>query len=600
MKNFIFTLALLAAQLCTYGVNITLQLNMSQQTVSPNGVHVAGSFQGWSPSTTQLTDPDGDGIYTVTLDVAASTDYQFKYLNGDAWGTNETVPSTCGWNDGFGGFNRYVSVGTTDLILPVVCFGLCDNCPVPVVAGCTDNNACNYNATANQDDGSCLIIGNACNDNDVQTTNDLVDANCNCVGTAAVPTMVVLRVDMTNQTVDATGVFVAGSFNNWDATATQLSEYQPGLYQGVLFAFPGETIQYKFLNGNTWTGTESVPAACGVDDGSGNINRSLVIGTDPITANLVCFNECAACIPIPMSSVTFQVDLSNTVVSPNGVFVAGDFQGWSPNTTAMNNIGGSIYSYTAVIPTGSTIYFKYINGGDWSGAENVDFACAFNDGSGNFNRGYNVVAGNNVLPSVCFGLCAACENNVTAVFRVDMSGYTVDLAGVHFTTQLDNFVPDAHAMSDLGGGIWEGSMVVPGDVALNYKFVNGTSINQFETVPAECGANINGTYFRTITLSGDSILDTPCFSSCVACTNTVEENASKKVRAYPNPFGHELNLQSPYWGNSYTLYNALGQQVAQGRFDGKTTLDTSHWPNGLYWLVTINGARISVIKVGGC
>jgi hypothetical protein len=119
-------------------------------------------------------------------------------------------------------------------------------------------------------------------------------------------------------------------------------------------------------------------------------------------------------------------------------------------------------------------------------------------------------------------------------------------------------------------------------------------------VPAECGANINGTYFRTITLSGDSILDTPCFSSCVACTNTVDENASKNVKAYPNPFGRELNLQSPYWGNSYTLYNAWGQQVAQGRFDGKTTLDTSHWPNGLYWLVTINGARISVIKLGGC
>lgn len=600
MKKTILFLSLFTAQLLSYAVSITFQVNMSLQTVSPNGVHVAGSFQGWSANGTVMTDSDGDGIYTVTLDVAANTSYQFKYLNGDAWGTNETVPGTCGLNDGFGGFNRYVDVAATDLVLPIVCFGSCDNCPVPTVNGCTDSNACNYDAQANTDDGSCLVIGNSCDDGDVQTTNDVVDANCVCSGTAAVPTMVVLRVDMTNQTVDAAGVFVAGTFNNWDVTATQLSEYQPGLYQGVLFAFPGETIQYKFLNGNTWAGTESVPTTCGVDDGSGNINRALAIGADPVTANLVCFNECAACVPIPMSSVTFQVDMSNTTVSPNGVFVAGDFQGWSPNTTVMNNIGGSVYSYTAIVPTGTTLYFKYINGGDWTGAENVDFACAFNDGSGNFNRGYNVIAGNNILPLVCFGLCQACENNVTAVLRVDMSGYTPDANGVHFTTQLDNFVPDAHSMTDLGGGIWEGSMVAPANVAIEYKFVNGTNINQFETVPAECGTNINGTYFRTLTLTQDSIVDAPCFSSCVACTNEVYQYASRFPRAFPNPFSNELNFTTPHPGVPYTIYNAWGQAVAKGMVNGKTTINTSQWPNGLYWWVLVNGARYSVIKVNGC
>lgn len=46
--------------------NVTFQVNMSEQTVSASGVHIAGSFQGWNPSSTQMTDADNDGIYTYT------------------------------------------------------------------------------------------------------------------------------------------------------------------------------------------------------------------------------------------------------------------------------------------------------------------------------------------------------------------------------------------------------------------------------------------------------------------------------------------------------------------------------------------------------
>jgi len=50
-------------------------------------------------------------------------------------------------------------------------------------AGCTDSNACNYDITATIDDGSCLVIGISCDDGDLCTSNDTIDANCNCVGT---------------------------------------------------------------------------------------------------------------------------------------------------------------------------------------------------------------------------------------------------------------------------------------------------------------------------------------------------------------------------------------------------------------------------------
>ena len=50
--------------------------------------------------------------------------------------------------------------------------------------GCTNPQACNYNPTATQDNGSCLIIGTPCNDNNNNTYNDIIDSNCTCFGTS--------------------------------------------------------------------------------------------------------------------------------------------------------------------------------------------------------------------------------------------------------------------------------------------------------------------------------------------------------------------------------------------------------------------------------
>jgi uncharacterized delta-60 repeat protein len=58
---------------------------------------------------------------------------------------------------------------------------------VTVIPGCTNPLACNYNPLANQDDGSCIMPGTACNDNNPNTINDSIGPNCNCVGELIVP-----------------------------------------------------------------------------------------------------------------------------------------------------------------------------------------------------------------------------------------------------------------------------------------------------------------------------------------------------------------------------------------------------------------------------
>ena len=51
---------------------------------SENGIHIAGTMQGWNPSSTPLTDANGDDIWEVTLTLA---DVDF-FINGNSWGSD--------------------------------------------------------------------------------------------------------------------------------------------------------------------------------------------------------------------------------------------------------------------------------------------------------------------------------------------------------------------------------------------------------------------------------------------------------------------------------------------------------------------------------
>jgi len=50
------------------------------------------------------------------------------------------------------------------------------------VVGCTNPNACNFDATANTDDGSCISPGDTCDDGSPFTENDMIQADCSCQG----------------------------------------------------------------------------------------------------------------------------------------------------------------------------------------------------------------------------------------------------------------------------------------------------------------------------------------------------------------------------------------------------------------------------------
>ena len=99
------------------------------------------------PSSTALSDNDGDNIWEVTLTVSENTSYEYKFINGNSWGSDESVWGDCGAGNG----NRFLATSNQNIILPAYVFNSCDF----TAYGCMDPSATNYDVSANNDDGSC-------------------------------------------------------------------------------------------------------------------------------------------------------------------------------------------------------------------------------------------------------------------------------------------------------------------------------------------------------------------------------------------------------------------------------------------------------------
>jgi len=112
-------------------LDVTFNVDMTGETVSGDGIHLAGSFGGdgyaeWSPNEITMTDEDEDGIYTITLTLGQETDYEFKFINGIIWDEQEAVPSECGVDDENAGFNRLETTGDGAAETWSYVFGACN------------------------------------------------------------------------------------------------------------------------------------------------------------------------------------------------------------------------------------------------------------------------------------------------------------------------------------------------------------------------------------------------------------------------------------------------------------------------------------------
>jgi hypothetical protein len=559
MKKFYSFLiaSMLVATSAMAQFDVTFMVDMSNETVDANGVHVAGSFQGWNPSGTPLTDM-GSGIYAVTLSLDAG-DYEFKFLNGNDWPFEESVPSACR-ADLSGNTNRKVTV--SEATTYSVCFGSCA----------------------------------ACNE---YTVRFLVDMS--------------LEAGVAPQ-----GVHVAGNFQGWDPGATMLSDADGDMVYEVIYSFDpsvlggtnGDELVYKFVNGNSWDlPNENIVGDC--SDGSGN--RLLVLTDANTVTESSCFGVCGTCVAPTM--VTFRANMALQTVAGDGVFIAGAFQGWSSGTTPLaDGDADGIWEVTLPMQPG-TYEYKFQNGsGGW---ESVPPGC-----SQNGNR-FIEVSTDPITVEYCFNQCSeSCISDpdpADITFRVDLSDEVVSADGVWMIGGFTNPQWQAGATQmtdDNADGVYECTVNVSGSADIQYKFTNGDpypngandeSVGEsYDFSIGGCGAaNGVGGWNRTYTRSGAAeALDLVCYNACVACGINVNETNVLALNLYPNPATDALTIVGDMSGmTAVQIVDVNGRLVKEVNFiavaNNQHEIIVSDLANGVYAISVVNNgnaARMTFVK----
>ncbi|MGB1364697.1 MAG: hypothetical protein ACPG56_08770, partial [Flavobacteriales bacterium] len=134
-------------------VDVTFSVDVSNESF--DYVTIAGTFNGWNNGANPMNDDDGDGIYTITLQFPPNSAQEYKFLGNGNWGIAEVFDGSESCTTGPGEYiNRVVQVPGESIVLDTVCYNLCEAC----APGCTNDTACNYDDSANVDNGSCEYV----------------------------------------------------------------------------------------------------------------------------------------------------------------------------------------------------------------------------------------------------------------------------------------------------------------------------------------------------------------------------------------------------------------------------------------------------------
>ncbi|OYU95040.1 MAG: hypothetical protein CFE21_12080 [Bacteroidetes bacterium B1(2017)] len=501
MKKLLLIAAALVATSGAFARKVKFQVDMTGQTISANGVHIAGNFKNvnydatdenpsqfnWDPSKNAMSNGGSGNIYSVMMDLQGNLTYEFKFINDSDWPGAETIPTENGVGGGNGNRWTWVDNGTDTLVMAPIKFG--GNAPA----------------------GKYLLR---------------------------------LKVDMgLVASVDTNGVHVAGNLQGWDPAKTRMvnytgdGKYESTIYQTIQYVDSGN-YAYKFVNGNAWGKDESVPSECAVSN-----NREVLVAAATTIKDAVCYAKCGVCKILPKYNVTFNVDVES-ICNVDSVDVAGGLLDGSWGAGNKMTKVGATNVWTGSqnnIDSGATLQFKYRY--YKNGVQNWE---QITSASGNREV---KITGNTVLPSNCINTFANCAprpgvQNIT--FKVDISQITpngnqylvVDyLGGKKGAIRLTPEAGNPAVYKTTVNGVCNGT--------LYYYFINGDSsvdanAEVFADTADRACTKPNGVGGFTRELVRTTATDLTIFKmygSCKNSTNAVNEvsSLSANLKLYPNP-----------------------------------------------------------------
>lgn len=185
--------------------------------------------------------------------------------------------------------------------------------------------------------------------------------------------------------VHAAGIHIYGNFQgaagypfDWDPGSTiMIRDNADTLLYSIVVDIPAfHVYEYRFINGDQTYEVEFVPMESRVN-GNFDDNRWLYIDSLANDTTFIGILPFSANAPEGLTLVRFKVNMNNETVHPDGVHIAGSFQGWNPASARMGEVIDltGIYEYQAYLQTG-TYNYKFVNGNTSSGYEYVSGACA--------------------------------------------------------------------------------------------------------------------------------------------------------------------------------------------------------------------------------
>lgn len=245
--------------------DVTFRVDMNNYSGSFTTVEVGGTFNGWCGNCAIMEDPDGDGIYELTVTGVPDGDMEFKF-HVDNWNSQElfTGDEACVISINNGEFVNRITNVSGNTTLPVYCFNSCNDCSGP-----TETARVNF------------------------------------------------KVDMSQYTGSFNEVNLEGTFNNFCGGCAIMDDSDGDMIYELLVPVPTDSIDYIFaVDGFTDQEQFGIDASCvsvTVDGSNTFVNRTLEPAGD-MDLDPVCWNYCETCPPVSVGEINANKAVS---VFPN-------------------------------------------------------------------------------------------------------------------------------------------------------------------------------------------------------------------------------------------------------------------------------------------